>query len=42
MGNAALKKFFGFFLEGREDDSCIDPEEIELPSFKGALSGMPY
>ncbi|CAM5530754.1 MULTISPECIES: DUF6928 family protein [Streptomyces] len=33
LGNEALREFFGFILEGHEDSSCIDPEEIEMPAF---------
>jgi hypothetical protein len=33
LGNEALREFFGFILEGRMDDSCIDPEELELFTF---------
>ncbi|MFB9903775.1 DUF6928 family protein [Allokutzneria oryzae] len=33
FGNEALRKFFCFILEGSEDDSCIDPEKIEIPAF---------
>ncbi|WP_407657641.1 DUF6928 family protein [Kribbella turkmenica] len=36
LGNEALREFFGFILEGREDDFCIDPEEIEIPAFHAA------
>ncbi|MEV5608278.1 hypothetical protein [Streptomyces sp. NPDC052225] len=34
LGNEALREFFGFILEGREDESCIDPEEVEIPAFR--------
>ncbi|MFI9773016.1 DUF6928 family protein [Streptomyces sp. NPDC052415] len=34
FGNEALREFFGFILEGREDESCVDPEEVEIPAFK--------
>ncbi|MET9483281.1 hypothetical protein [Streptomyces sp. NPDC006638] len=34
LGNEALRAFFGFILEGREDASCFDPEEFEIPSFR--------
>ncbi|MFD7778815.1 DUF6928 family protein [Streptomyces sp. NPDC059753] len=34
FGNEALREFFGFILEGREDESCIDPEEVEIPTFR--------
>lgn len=33
LGNAALREFFGFILEGREDEACFDPEEVEIPQF---------
>ncbi|WP_425579923.1 DUF6928 family protein [Streptomyces hyderabadensis] len=33
LGNEALRVFFGFILEGAEDDLCVDPEEIEIPIF---------
>ncbi|MFI2780100.1 DUF6928 family protein [Streptomyces sp. ALB3] len=36
LGNEALKAFFGFILEGREDASCFDPEEVEIPAFQAA------
>ncbi|MFC7303223.1 DUF6928 family protein [Streptomyces monticola] len=36
FGNEALREFFGFILEGREDESCFDPEEVEIPAFRGA------
>ncbi|MGA5033364.1 DUF6928 family protein [Streptomyces cellulosae] len=35
FGNEALRHFFGFILEGTEDDLCIDPEEVEIPVFQG-------
>lgn len=34
LGNEALRNFFGFILEGDFDDSCIDPEEVILRSFR--------
>ncbi|WP_436850216.1 DUF6928 family protein [Streptomyces monashensis] len=33
LGNEALRHFFGFVLEGAEDDLCVDPEEVEIPVF---------
>ncbi|MHC0430943.1 DUF6928 family protein [Streptomyces sp. O3] len=42
LGNEALREFFGFILEGREDEFCVDPEEIEVPAFRGScLNGVP-
>ncbi|MEV4740631.1 hypothetical protein [Streptomyces sp. NPDC049555] len=37
LGNEALRDFFGFILEGYEDDSLLDPEEVQIPAFR-ALS----
>ncbi|WP_232251236.1 DUF6928 family protein [Actinoalloteichus sp. GBA129-24] len=34
LGNEALREFFGFVLEGREDPFCFDPEEVEILSFR--------
>ncbi|MFE0045677.1 DUF6928 family protein [Streptomyces albireticuli] len=34
LGNEALREFFGFILEGHEDASSFDPEEIEIPAFR--------
>ena len=34
LGEAALKEFFGYQLEGMIDDSLIDPENIPLMSFR--------
>ncbi|MGW7276642.1 DUF6928 family protein [Streptomyces sp. NPDC054864] len=34
LGNEALRNFFGFILEGAEDDFCVDPEEVEVPVFQ--------
>ncbi|MGW4237326.1 DUF6928 family protein [Streptomyces sp. NPDC004749] len=34
FGNEALREFFGFILEGREDESCVDPEEVDIPAFR--------
>lgn len=34
LGNEALRNFFGFILEGAEDDLCVDPEEVEVPVFQ--------
>ncbi|MEW1640207.1 hypothetical protein AB0469_39900 [Streptomyces sp. NPDC093801] len=34
LGNEALKTFFGFILEGHEDDSCFDPEDVDIPVFR--------
>ncbi|WP_416518550.1 DUF6928 family protein [Streptomyces achromogenes] len=33
FGNEALREFFGFILEGREDEFCVDPEEVDIPAF---------
>ncbi|MFI1423176.1 DUF6928 family protein [Streptomyces sp. NPDC020731] len=37
FGNEALREFFGFILEGREDETCFDPEEVEIPEFRATL-----
>ncbi|MEV4926347.1 DUF6928 family protein [Streptomyces roseoverticillatus] len=37
LGNEALREFFGFILEGQEDETCLDPEEVEIPAFRAAL-----
>lgn len=34
FGNEALREFFGFILEGHEDESSVDPEEVEIPAFR--------
>lgn len=34
FGNEALREFFGFVLEGREDELCFDLEEFEVPAFR--------
>ncbi|GAA2042277.1 hypothetical protein GCM10009800_30990 [Nocardiopsis rhodophaea] len=34
LGNDAFREFFGFILEGHEDEYCIDPEEVEIPVFR--------
>ncbi|MER7860981.1 hypothetical protein ABTX61_17890 [Amycolatopsis japonica] len=34
LGNEALREFFGFILEGREDDRCFDPEEVKIWEFE--------
>ncbi|WP_025272489.1 DUF6928 family protein [Haloglycomyces albus] len=36
FGNEVLREFFGFVLEGRVDEQCIDLEEVLLPSFRAA------
>ncbi|OKI08107.1 hypothetical protein A6A06_35240 [Streptomyces sp. CB02923] len=33
FGNEALRELFGFILEGYEDPSCVNPEDIEIPAF---------
>ncbi|GHH13191.1 DUF6928 family protein [Streptomyces lanatus] len=33
LGNEALREFFGFVLEGRWDQHCIDPEEISVTQY---------
>jgi len=34
LANEALREFFGFVLEGDWDDSCFDPEEVNVPVFR--------
>ncbi|AZQ32128.1 hypothetical protein EJ357_47570 [Streptomyces cyaneochromogenes] len=39
LGNEALRAFFGFVLEGRWDQHCIDPEEIAVTEYRAQNAG---
>ncbi|WP_410578150.1 DUF6928 family protein [Amycolatopsis sp. lyj-108] len=36
LGNKAMREFFGFILEGREDVHSFDPEDVEIWAFRFA------
>ena len=42
LGEAALKEFFGYQLEGMIEDSLLDPETIPLMSFQRKKSIWPF